>query len=191
MSFATCDLCRQKVPHELLADYVNRLTEDVCRLGRRPIIWADMFIRREDFPEGCFMEANAGHFGTDKALDLLDRRIIMADWNYAYQNGYNPTTPYYIEKGFDTVLCPWDNHENIRSLSVDVKKYGAKGLIMTTWHHLTGYLNSAAYWSNCAWSAGEHPYGTYNAENACLLRRLHDAKGSFEEAGWSFCEVEK
>ena len=191
MSFATCDLCRKRVPHELLAEYINRLTEDVCRLGRRPIIWADMFIRREDFPEGCFMEANAGSFGTDKALDLLDRRIIMADWNYAYQNGYNPTTPYYIGKGFDTVLCPWDNHENIRTLSVDVKKYGAKGLIMTTWHHLSGYLNSAAYWGNCAWSAGERPIGTYNAEPACLLRRLHDAKGSFEEAGWSFCEVER
>ena len=191
MSFATCDVCRQKVPHELLAEYINRLTEDVCAMGRRPILWADMFIRREDFPEGCFMEANAGHFGTDKALDLLDRRIVMADWNYAYQNGFNPTTPYYIGKGFDTVLCPWDNHENIRSLSADVKKYGAKGLIMTTWHHLSSYLNSAAYWANCAWSAGERPCGTYNAENACLLRRVHDAKGSFEEAGWSFCEVEK
>ena len=191
MSFATCDLCRERVPHELLAEYINHLTEDVCRIGRRPILWADMFIRREDFPEGCYMEANAGHFGSDKALDLLDRRIVMADWNYAYQNGYNPTTPYYISKGFDTVLCPWDNHENIRTLAVDVKKYGAKGLIMTTWHHLDSYLRDAAYWGNCAWSAGERPFGTRNAENACLLRRLHDAHGSFEEAGWSFCEVEK
>ncbi len=26
---------------------------------------------------------------------------------------------------------------------------------------------------------------------ACILRRLRDAEGSFEESGWRFCEVEK
>ena len=188
-SFGTCDICRKRVPHELVAEFINRLTEDVCKTGRRPIMWHDMLIRRDQFPEGCYMEAN-GH-RTHKALDLLDRRIIMADWNYAYQNGFNPTTPYFIEKGFDTVICPWDNHENIRSITADVKKYGAMGLIMTTWHHLPNFLSGGAYWANCAWSAGERNFGTRYTENACLLRRLHDAQGRFEESGWGFCEVEK
>ena len=190
-SFGTCDICRKRVPHELLAEYINNLTEDVCAAGRRPIMWHDMLIRRTDFPEGCFMEANGHVHNTDKALDLIDRRILMADWNYAYQKGYNPTTSYFIGKGFDTVICPWDNPENIRSICADVKKYGAYGLIMTTWHHLENFLSGGAYWTNCAWSAAENNFGTRFAERACLLRRLHDAKGSFEESGWRFCEVER
>ncbi len=190
-SFATCPRCRKRVPGELLAEYVNHLTDDLCGLGIRPILWHDMFIRRTDFPEGCFMEANGHVHDTDKALDLLDRRILMADWNYAYQKGYNPTTPYFISKGFDTVICPWDNPENIRSISADVKKYGAAGILMTTWHHLPAYLRGATYWANCAWSAGENARGARFAEPACLLRRLYDADGDFGKSGWSVCEVEK
>lgn len=189
-SFATCPRCRKRIPGELLAEYVNRLTDDLCAESVRPILWHDMFIRRTDFPEGCYMEANGHVHDTDKALDLLDRRILMADWNYAYKKGYNPTTPYFISKGFDTVICPWDDAENIRSISSDVKKYGARGIIMTTWHHLPNFLHGAAYWSNCAWSAGENAWGARFAEPACLLRRLYDAGGSFEKSGWSTCEVE-
>jgi hypothetical protein len=126
-----------------------------------------------------------------KALDSLDRRLIMADWQYGYHQGFNPSTAYFIEKGFDTVVCPWDDHENIRSLAVDAKKYGAMGMILTTWHHPENFLQNAAFWGNCAWSAGERPFGTQRMENAGLLRRLRDAKGSFEESGWGFCEVEK
>jgi len=189
-SFATCDRCSQREPHVILAEYINHLTEDLCAAGRRPIIWHDMLIRRTDFPEGCYMEAN-GHFhNTDKALDLLDRRILMADWNYAYQNGYNPTTSYFIGKGFDTVICPWDNRENIRSLSADAVRYGAFGLIMTTWHHLPNFLNAASYWGNCAWSAGQNAFGSSGNESASFIRKLYSADGYFERAGWGNCEVE-
>ena len=65
------------------------------------------------------------------------------------------------------------------------------GMILTTWHHPENFLQNAAFWGNCAWSAGERPFGTHHMENAGLLRRLRDAKGSFEESGWGFCEVEK
>ena len=115
----------------------------------------------------------------------------MADWQYDYKNGFNPTTPYFISKGFDTVVCPWDNRENIRTLSADVKKYGASGIILTTWHHLPNFLHGAAFWSNCAWSAGENARGTVGMEDACLLRRVCDAGGSFERSGWSTCEAER
>jgi hypothetical protein len=193
-SFATCDLCRERVPHELLTEFVNRLTEDVCKTGRRPILWHDMFLSHEGLPtppQGSYTVANGRMKDCYKALDSLDRRLIMADWQYGYHQGFNPSTAYFIEKGFDTVVCPWDDHENIRSLAVDAKKYGAMGMILTTWHHPENFLQNAAFWGNCAWSAGERPFGTQRMENAGLLRRLRDAKGSFEESGWGFCEVEK
>ena len=81
-SYATCDRCRRRVPHELLAEYLNELTEDLCSKGRRPIIWHDQFLRRSDFTDGkasAVPAANGDARRTDLALPLLDRRIIMAD----------------------------------------------------------------------------------------------------------------
>ena len=188
-SFATCDQCRKRVPHELLAEFLNRLTEDVCLTGRRPIIWHDELINRSDFGEGPIV-ANGQNHATGKALDLLDRRIIIADWQYDYQHDFNPTTSYFMAKGFDTVVCPWDNHENIRSLSSDAKKLGAYGVLLTTWHHLPNFLSSAAFWANNVWMQDSHVPGAPITESACLLRRLYDAEGDFAESGWRFCEVE-
>ena len=191
ISFASCPECRKRVPHELLAEYVNRLIDDVCKTGRRPIIWHDMFIRRSDFPEGCYMEANGQSRETYKALDMIDRRVLMADWNYAYQHGFNPTTPYFLSKGFDTVVCPWDSAENIKTLSNDAKKLGACGMIFTTWHHLLSFLDNPAYWSDSAWSSNEQPTGVSFMESRAMLARLYDVEGNFENAGWSICSVEK
>ena len=192
-SFATCPKCRKNLPHErLLADYVNRLIDDVCKTGRRPIIWHDMFIRKSDFPdEGYRVEANGGSRNTYKAIDLLDHRVLMADWNYDYKNGYNPTTPYFLSKGFDTVVCPWFPAENIKSLSWDAKKLGTYGMILTTWDCLTAFIDNAAYWADSAWSAKEQPVGYSNAESRVMLARLYDVEGNFENAGWSTCNVEK
>lgn len=188
-SFASCDRCRKRVPHELLAEYLNHLTDDLCQISRRPIIWHDELIRRSDFGEGPIV-ANGQSHGTEKALDLLDRRMIMADWQYDYRNGFNPTTAYFIEKGFDTVVCPWDNHENIQTLSIDVRKYGAYGMILTTWHHLENFLRNSTFWANCAWKADRSAHSASGTESAALLRTLYPANGNFLHAGWSNCEVE-
>jgi len=187
-SFATCDRCRQRVPHELLAEYINRLTEDLSASGRRPIIWHDELIRRSDFPEGSVV-ANGQSHNTDKAIDLLDRRVIIADWQYGYQKDFNPTTGYFMEKGFDTVVCPWDNPENIRSLSSDVKKLGAYGIILTTWHHLTEFMSHATLWSDCVWGKSRQmPHHSWT-ESACILRRVYDTEGDFLSSGWNLNEV--
>ncbi len=189
-SFATCDRCRRRKPYELLAEYINRLTEDVCKTGRRPIIWHDELINRSDFGEGPIV-ANGQSHNTGKALDLIDRRIIIADWQYDYRNDFNPTTEYFMNKGFDTIVCPWDDHENIRSLSANAKKLGAYGVLLTTWHHLPNFLNHAGFWANCVWMKDTCVPGIPWTESACLLRRLYDAQGSFVKSGWKFCEVER
>ncbi len=187
-SFATCDRCRKRVPHELLAEYLNRLTEDVCGMGRRPIVWHDQFLRRSDFGEGPIV-ANGDNQNTAAALDRLDRRIIMADWQYDYRNGFNVTTSVLMAKGFDTVVCPWDNRENIRSLAADAKKLGASGILLTTWDRLPNWLRDAAFAAGCAWGEGTDNPPFSITESACLLRRLYETDGSFDESGWNLNEV--
>ena len=193
VSYATCPVCRRRKPHELLAEYLNRITEDVCRAGCRPIVWHDQFVDGRDFPAGVI--ASGQGQGTAPALDLLDRRIIMADWEYGYRKGFNPSTPYFMEKGFDTVVCPWDSPATIRSLSADAVKLGAYGILLTTWDHIDNYLSNAGGWANCVWNAKEgmeQNEGGWREpleESACLLRRLYDCGGRFEAAGWSNYET--
>ncbi|MCI8389024.1 MAG: family 20 glycosylhydrolase [Clostridiales bacterium] len=185
-SFATCDKCRKREPYELLSEYLNRLTDDLAKDGRRPIIWHDELISSKDF-KGAVASGNSHN--TDKAIDLIDKRAIIADWQYWYKDDFNPTTQYFIDKGFDTIVCPWDDHENIRTLSADAKRMNAFGIMLTTWDRLPSFLRDAGYWAGCVWCEGygRAPYA--QTEFACLLRRLYDTEGNFDEAGWNLNEV--
>lgn len=187
-SFATCDRCRKRVSHELLAEYLNRLTEDVCKTGRRPIVWHDQFLRRGDFGEGPIITTGDNR-NTAAALDRIDRRVIMADWQYSYGGGFNPTTKYFMDRGFDTVVCPWDGHENIRSLAADAKKLGAWGIILTTWDHLPNWLRDASFAAGCVWGEGEADPPHPMTESAYLLRTLYDTDGDYASSGWNLNEV--
>ncbi|MBR4896481.1 MAG: hypothetical protein IKZ41_08630, partial [Clostridia bacterium] len=99
------------------------------------------------------------------------------------------TTSVLMNKGFDTVVCPWDDRENIRSLAADAKKLGAYGIILTTWDHLPAWLRDASFAAGCVWGEGEENPPHSSTESACLLRRLYDADGSFEKSGWNLNEV--
>lgn len=190
-SFATCDKCRKRVPFELLAEYLNRLCEDVSKYGRRPIVWHDEFININDFNTKTkdHVVANGQLHGTDKALALLDRRVIMADWQYDYFGNGNPTSPYFMEQGFDTILCPWDDMRNINALTSDTRKLGAYGIMLTTWHHISDMMPKLLPASEMCWrNIGAH--GTDRTEGASILRALYDTHGSYIDSGWKDSEVE-
>ncbi len=196
-SFATCDVCRKRVPAELLAEYINRLTEDLAKHGRRPIIWHDELIRREAFagkiPDSVV--ANGQSHNTDAALALLDRRVIIADWQYDYsstgENGHvNPTASYFRAMGFDTILCPWDNMQNVRVLCEDARLQNAYGVMLTTWHHLPAYLPKFPIVANYAWHTKEPYTNAPVTESAALLRTVYPTDGEYEISGWNKFEVD-
>ena len=191
-SFATCPTCRRRVPHELLAEYANRLTEELAASGRRPILWHDMFLRHDDFKNeigtGDYLVANGAHRDTASALPLLDRRILLADWQYGYFSGKNPTMPYLRSLGFDVLLSPWDDLRNIRSLAANARDTEGVGVLLTTWHHLPAYLQKLFFAAEYLWQ--NKPISDQITERACLLRRLYDAEGDYRRAGWNAFEVE-
>lgn len=191
-SFATCPTCRRRVPHELLAEYANRLTEELAASGRRPILWHDMFLRHDDFKNeigtGDYLVANGAHRDTASALPLLDRRILLADWQYGYFSGKNPTLPYLRSLGFDVLLSPWDDLRNIRSLAANARDTEGVGVLLTTWHHLPAYLQKLFFAAEYLWQ--NKPISDQITERACLLRRLYDAEGDYRRAGWNAFEVE-
>ena len=81
--------------------------------------------------------------------------------------------------------------ENIRSLSADAKRLGAMGVMLTTWHHLPGFLPRMPYAANCMWSENAAPGGCSGMDAAALLRRVYDAEGDYAKSGWNYFEVEQ
>ncbi|MCQ2432846.1 MAG: family 20 glycosylhydrolase [Clostridia bacterium] len=190
-SFATCRSCRARVSYELLAEYVNHLTEDLSAAGRRPILWHDEFINAADFGGKIrsAVVANGQTHNTYPAIDRIDRRVIIADWQYEYRNEENVTSAYFMEKGFDVILCPWDDMENIRSLISNAKDLNAYGVMLTTWDHLPGYLPRFPAAADMLWRADHSMAEICRTESASLLRTLCDAEGDFDRAGWRYYEV--
>lgn len=193
-SFATCGECRKHNPYELLAEYLNEIESELANIGRRAIIWHDQLLKRSD----CDPEFNehivvcdpcgvpAGD--TTPAIDLLDKSIIIADWQYSYTTNSNPSTPYFVEKGFDVLCCPWDNPKNVRGLCESARINGAMGVMLTTWHHLPTYIKQMPQFANYVWQNGDYKTPPLT-EVAALLRKLGDFN-DFEKAGWNRTEVD-
>ncbi len=190
-SFATCPICRKREQGELLAEHVQRLTDQLAGVGRRPIMWHDQLIRRSDFAfyKDSAMAANGDD--TFRALERIDRRVIIADWQYHYTGAENPTARYFIEKGFDTIVSPWNDLKNVLSLSESARRLNAYGVMLTTWAGLPEMIHRMLETANMLWcdcSAG-YPKPRNN-DAAAILRKVH-ASPRYEEAGWNRVEVEQ
>ncbi|NLD86670.1 MAG: family 20 glycosylhydrolase [Clostridiales bacterium] len=188
-SFATCSKCASRVPYELYAEHINAITASLSKKGRRPIMWHDELINRSDFKCVDTVVANGHVHNTYPALDLLDKRVIIADWQYYYKTKDNPTTPYFIKKGFDTVLCPWDELPNVRALCDTCRDLGAYGVMLTTWHHLYGYIRLFTSVADMLWQGSDDNFDTVaRMEAAAILRKVYPSD-DFERSGWHPYEV--
>ncbi len=191
-SFATCPNCRKHEPYKLLAEYINYLSDDLAKYGRRGIIWHDELISCNDFSpeERKNMVANGQSHNTHPALDLIDRRVVIADWQYNYGTDANPSTEYFIKKGFDVLCCPWDNPANVKALCNSTRNTGAFGIMMTTWDHLPAFISRMTRFGDYMHSDKPAPFLPIS-ETAALLRKVYpEAIQTFEESGWRRCEVD-
>ncbi len=187
-SIGACDRCRGRETYELFAEYVNRVNEDLAKMGRRPFLWHDMLINRGQFECPDFYDANGQIKNTGPAIDLLDKRIIIADWEYNLVSGVNPTTPYFRDKGFDVICCSFNNVKNIQCLTEDVQKFGAMGLMVTTWHLLYQTIPVFKEAGDLMWRGRSNP--RLIDDTSTLLRTVYDARGEYYRAGWGKQELE-
>ena len=187
-SYASCPKCSGKDGPKMLADYLNGLTEELAACGRKPIIWADALLDSTAWERPTIATSRPDQ-KTHLALPMLDKRIIMADWQYDIKEPEVPSAAYFIEKGFETVFCPWDGRNNIPSLGAAADKLNAKGLMVTTWHHLPEMLRILDVGAEYGWR-GSNPGRQFNTTGtAALLRRVMPEKPRYEEAGFNSFEV--
>jgi tRNA threonylcarbamoyladenosine modification (KEOPS) complex Pcc1 subunit len=189
-SHATCDRCRQTDRVKLFADHINNLSAHLEQRGRRVIMWGDSLLERSKWPKP--FEANGSPvLPTHEALDRLSRRIVIADWQYDVVKGDVPTLAYFHRLGFDTLACPWNVSDNIRTLT-QAAVTNHSGLLMTTWTQLSHSLPQLPYFAACAWSQDQAAlnlrqmdWALMRAATATCLRKLVSVEGKFYRAGWS------
>jgi len=128
-----CPICKKKAQQEgiskLYIDHIKMLCDIVIKLGRRPVLWADIALK---YPE---------------ALSLLPKETIFIDWNYGWDMNRFGDHQQLLNSGFEIWGAPslrshpdnyfltlWEKHfKNIRDFIPAARKMGYQGIIMTSW----------------------------------------------------------
>lgn len=191
-SYATCPICSAQDTRRLLADYLNELTGELAAQGRRPIIWGDQLLDATVWKHPNIATSRPDQ-RTHEALPLLDRRIVIADWQYSLTEPKAPTMEHFMSQGFDTVICPWDGHGNNEAMGAAADQAHAFGFMATTWDHLPEYLRlmptvAGSCWNGAGFDAEKRGQCSWT-EIATMLRKVMPRLPEYHNAGWVGREV--
>jgi hypothetical protein len=125
--------CRLKALKEgkskLYIDYIRMLCGIVIKLGKTPVLWADIALKYPD------------------AIKLLPKGTVFIDWNYGWDMNQFGDHQKLLESGYEIwgapalrsspdnfFLTQWEKHfKNIRDFVPAAAKFGYKGIVMTSW----------------------------------------------------------
>lgn len=114
---------------KLYGDYVAMLCDIVIKMGKIPVLWADMALKH---PE---------------SLKYLPKSAILVDWNYGWDFNKFGDHSQLMKSGFEIWGSPslrsspdnynistWEKHfNNIREFIPQGRLLGYKGMVMTSW----------------------------------------------------------
>jgi hexosaminidase len=128
-----CAECSKKVQKEgkskLFADYMKMMCGIVTKLGKIPVMWADILLK---YPESA---------------TELPKETVFIDWNYGWKTNYFGDISSLQQKGLTFWGAPairshpdnwyitcWEKHfNNQRDFIPYARKAGYEGIIMTSW----------------------------------------------------------
>lgn len=128
-----CEHCRAKAQREgkskLYVDYFSQIAQWILRLGKKPLVWADMLLRH---PE---------------AVGVMPKECIFVDWNYGWasdrfgdlaeipRNGFELWGAAALRASPDNhSLTSWKRHfDNIRDYIPSARRRGCTGILVTSW----------------------------------------------------------
>lgn len=182
-----------KASRDLLCEYINDIAEDLSAQGRRAIMWGDMLL----YPHPSY---NADNDYTANApspevesdlLSRLDKRILIADWQYDAKAAPVETAATLTRAGFECLLCPYDlKFPNVSACVETVRNDHLLGLLHTTWHTLSTGMPFVLLSAVGAFEGKlTHTKNEARTQIATLLRKVSPARGDYKKAGWSKQQV--
>jgi hypothetical protein len=126
-----CPRCRAQQPHEVFAYDVAEIHAQLRAAGVRAWMWGDMVTAPEFVTE---FAANANGIAGEvyRAIDLLPRDIVIADWHYYTCEDYRSSADF-LARGFEVCPAVWWSKEGIRKYADYARSIGVKAMMMTTW----------------------------------------------------------
>lgn len=146
------------------ADDANRIAEYLRKKNVSTMMWGDMLLNPDGFSDVSKNMRASFHGGLQdyyKAVDLLDKNIIIIDWHYYVEDKSFPSVDYFLSKGFSVIGSTWKKEYTIENFSryvCGINDQKVLGMMATTWHDFnvrdTAVIdqiidNSSKYFSNC------------------------------------------
>jgi hypothetical protein len=128
----TCPRCKGTPNSELFADWVNALYSHLADRNTEMLMWGDRLL---DSASTGYGEWEASANGTWSAIDNIPKDILICDWHYGKRDSY-PSIPFFADKGFQMVVCPWKNMEAAEALLSYAANSGTEkflGILQTSW----------------------------------------------------------
>ena len=128
-----CPRCRGGDPARLFAKAVNDLHRHIVREQHcEMLMWGDRLL---DSKALGYSEWEAARNGTQQAIDLIPKDIIICDWHYGKQAEY-PSVPLLLTKGFRVWPSGWQPLEAAQAFSAFARQQRDSrllGYLCTTW----------------------------------------------------------
>lgn len=154
-----------KIPSYVdFANHANRLSKYLKERNVKAMMWGDMLLNPAGFNVSKDMGRSFhGHLQNYyKAIDLLDKDIIIVDWHYWGEDKIFPSADYFLSKGFNIIGCTWKSKTTNNFSKYLCKKDddGVLGMMATTWKHFvkqhTEIMNEIIMDSYMAFSSCDH-----------------------------------
>ncbi len=172
-----------------LPEFLHRLTSEVAAEGRRPMLWMDMLLEANKYPE-CYTVCPPDEVETMMAA--LHPQTVAVDWQYDTPSGKVASLEHLAAERFDTVGAPWANESNYKAHIRTIEEHQMYGIMLTTWHTLKQEMPSIL---GCAKACGAitFPWSKYSqnhTETAAMLRKVSFEVYTYADCGWSKTQIE-
>jgi len=172
-----------------LPAFLHKLTSEVAKEGRRPMMWMDMLLERDKY-ENC--TATCAPEEVEPLISSLHPNTVMVDWQYDVHTVPIPTSMTLKETGYDVVGAPWLDTPNYKAHIQTVSQNNLHGIMLTTWHTLRYQMPNVL---GCAKNCGviTHPWSAdsgLHEETATLLRRVSFEGNRYADCGWSKTQID-
>jgi len=174
-----------------MCDYFSALADELESEGRRTLIWGDMFLyKHPHYHEETRYDANAPTAEAEKfMLSLLDRRLIVADWQYNVNAYPVETSLLFQSEGFKVITCPWEKTRDVEHCVKTVIDHDLHGIMHTTWHTLSAHYPQVMRTALLSIEGEYRSPNSLHTLTAALLRKVYFTNGDYRRSGWAKQEI--
>ena len=131
-NMALCPECSKIPKGQLIANWVNAISDHIKPRGGNVMMWGDRLLSVE---ATGYDRWEASDSDTHTAIDTLSRDVVICDWHYNKYDAY-PSLDVFAKAGFDMLISPWREKENLDAFldyAISHDQGNIKGLLFTTW----------------------------------------------------------